>query len=92
LILFILFIIQVELIIDKTDDFIVYQGLDQHLVEEQMVSDEATLTLNKVISYFWKQKYFKLDPFQSSCFSIRTESNFKININSFGTLLSVLIY
>jgi len=75
--------ITVELIIDKTDDFIVYQGLDQHLVEEQMVSDEATLTLNKVISYFWKQKYFKLDPFHSSCFSIRTESNFKININSF---------
>lgn len=49
-----------------------------------MLSDEASLTLNKVISYFWKQRDFKLDPFQPSCFSIKTNSNFKIQIHSIG--------
>lgn len=66
------------------DDFIVYQAIDQLTVEEQMLSDEATLTLNKVISYFWKQTNFKLDPFQPSCFSIKTNANFKIKISSIG--------
>lgn len=86
-ILIILFILQVDLIIGKTEDFIIYQAINQHLIEEQMLSDEASLTLNKVISYFWKQRDFKLDPFQPSCFSIKTNSNFKIQIHSIGKLL-----
>lgn len=72
------------MIIGKTDDFIIYQGDDEDIVEEQMVSDEATLTLNKVLSYFWKQRDFKLHPFQPSCFSIRTDADFKIKISSIG--------
>ncbi|CAI6347603.1 unnamed protein product [Macrosiphum euphorbiae] len=74
--------ITVDLIIEKTDDFIVYQAADQYLVEEQMLSDEAILSLNKIISYVWKRKDFKLDPFQPSCFSIKTNADFKIIIHS----------
>lgn len=74
--------ITVDLIIEKTDDFIVYQAVDQYIVEEQMLSDEAILSLNKIISYIWKRKDFKLDPFQPSCFSIKTSADFKIIIHS----------
>ncbi|XP_015373750.1 PREDICTED: nuclear envelope integral membrane protein 1 [Diuraphis noxia] len=74
--------ITVDLIIEKTDDFIVYQAADQYLVEEQMLSDETILSLNKIISYVWKRKYFKLDPFKPSCFSIKTNADFKIIIHS----------
>lgn len=73
-----------DLIIGKNEDFIIYQAVDQQLVQDQMLSDEATLSINKIISYFWKQKDFKLDPFQPSCFSIKTNSDFKIKINSVG--------
>ncbi|KAL5243648.1 hypothetical protein ACI65C_011058 [Semiaphis heraclei] len=74
--------ITVDLIIEKTDDFIVYQAADQYLVEEEMLSDETILSLNKIVSYVWKRKYFKLDPFQPSCFSIKTNADFKIIIHS----------
>lgn len=73
-----------DLIIDKADDFIVYQAADQYVVEEQMLSDVDTFTFNKIISYFWKQKEFKLDPFEPSCFSIKTNADFKIRIRSIG--------
>lgn len=76
------------MIIDKPDDYIVYQANDQDLIEEQMKSDEAVLSWNKFISYFWKQKDFKLDPFQRSCFSIKTNSDFKIKIHSSGKTLN----
>jgi len=82
----------VELIIEKTDDFIVYQASNQHLVEEQMLSDEAILSLNKIISYVWKRKDFKLDPFQPSCFSIKTIADFKIKIHSIGTKHFIYMY
>lgn len=81
-ILIILFIIQVDLTIGKSEDFIVYQGIDEHIVEEQMLSDEAKLSFNKIISYFWRQNNFKLDPFEPSCFSIKTNADFKIRIRS----------
>lgn len=68
--------------IDKTEDYIIYQDDDEELVEQQMLSDEATLSFNKILSYFWKQKEFKLDPFQHSCFSIKTNGDFKIRIRS----------
>lgn len=87
-----LFNIQVDLIIEKTDDFIVYQAVDQHVVEEQMLSDEAILSLNKIISYFWRQKDFKLDPFQPSCFSIKTNANFKLKIHTYGNANAVYAY
>ncbi|XP_025204616.1 nuclear envelope integral membrane protein 1 [Melanaphis sacchari] len=74
--------ITVDLLIEKTDDFIIYQAVDQYAVEEQMLSDEAILSLNKIISYIWKRKDFKLDPFQPSCFSIKTNADFKIIIHS----------
>lgn len=73
-----------DLTIGKTDDFIVYQAVDQDVLEEQMLSDVATLSLNKIISYFWKQKDFRLNPFEKSCFSIKTDADFKIRINSVG--------
>lgn len=73
-----------DLIIEKTDDFIIYQAVDQYTVEKQMLSDEAILSLNKIISYIWKRKDFKLDPFQPSCFSIKTNADFKIKIHSTG--------
>jgi len=82
----------VDLIIEKTDDFIVYQAANQHLVEEQMLSDETILSLNKIISYVWKRKDFKLDPFQSSCFSIKTNADFKIIIHSIGIKHYIYIY
>lgn len=66
------------------DDFIVYQGYNQDVIEEQMISDEAVLSFNKFFSYFWRQKDFKLDPFEPSCFSIKTNSDFKIKISSIG--------
>lgn len=72
------------MIIDKTEDFIIYHDDDSDVVEEQMLSDEAAFSLNKIISYFWKQKDFKLDPFQPSCFSIKTNANFKIKTHSIG--------
>lgn len=75
-------ILQVDIIIGKTDDFTVYQSSDQYELEEQMLSDVATVSLTKIISYFWKQRYFKLDPFQPSCFSIKTNTDFEIRINS----------
>lgn len=77
---------QVDLIIGKTDEFIIYQAVDQDIVEEQMLSDVATLSLNKIISYFWKQKDFRLNPFEKSCFSIKTNADFKIKIHSVGKL------
>lgn len=81
------------MIIDKTDDYIVYQASDQNLIEDQMKSDEAVFSWNKLISYFWKQKDFKLDPFQRSCFSIKTDSDFKIKIHSNGkALILIIIY
>lgn len=83
------FFTQVDLIIEKTDDYIVYQANDQNLIEEQMISDEAVFSWNKLISYFWKQKDFKLDPFQPSCFSIKTNSDFKIKIHSNGKAFCV---
>lgn len=73
-----------DLTIGKTDDFIVYQAVDQDVLEEQMLSDVATLSLNKIISYFWKRKDFRLNPFEKSCFSIKTDADFKIRINSVG--------
>jgi len=86
-----LFVVQVDLIIEKTDDFIVYQAVDQYVIEEQMLSDEAILSLNKIISYIWKRKDFKLDPFHSSCFSIKTNADFKIIIHSIGKALYLYI-
>ncbi|VVC24562.1 NEMP family [Cinara cedri] len=74
--------VTVDIIIGKTDDFTVYQSPDQHELENQILSDVATLSFNKIISYFWKRKYFKLDPFQPSCFSIVTNNDFEIRINS----------
>lgn len=77
-----------SLIIDKNEDFIVYLDVDNHLVEEQLLSDEVAFSLNKVMSYFWKQKDFRLDPFQPSCFSIKTTADYKIKIHSLGKLNS----
>lgn len=73
-----------DLIIEKNEDFVIYQDVDQYEVEEQMLSDVDTLSLNKIISYFWKQKDFKLNPFEPSCFSIKTNADFKIRIRSIG--------
>lgn len=73
-----------DLIIGKTEDFIIYQAVDQQSIEEQMLSDEVTFSLNRIISYLWKQKDFKLNPFQPSCFSIKTNADFKIRIHSVG--------
>lgn len=73
-----------DLIIGKTDDFIVYQGVNHQDVEEQMRSDEATISLNKIISFLWRQKDFRLDPFSPSCFSIKTNADFKIRLHSVG--------
>lgn len=73
-----------DLIIGKTEDFIIYQAVDQQSIEEQMLSDEVTFSLNRIISYLWKQKGFKLNPFQPSCFSIKTNADFKIRIHSVG--------
>lgn len=73
-----------DLTIGKTDDFIIYQAVDQDVIEEQMLSDESILSLNKIISYFWKQKSFTLNPFEKSCFSIKTNADFKIKIHSIG--------
>jgi len=84
ILIIIIFVIQVDLVIDKIDDFIVYQAVDQYVIEEQMLSDVDTFTFNKIISYFWKQKELKLDPFEPSCFSIKTNANFKIRIRSIG--------
>lgn len=73
-----------DLKIGKTDDFIIYQGVDHRDVEEQMRSDESAISLNKIISFFWKQKDFRLDPFSPSCFSIKTNAEFKISLHSVG--------
>jgi len=74
----------VNLLIEKVDDFIIYQAVDQYVIEAQMLSDVDTFSFNKIISYIWKQKYFKLDPFEPSCFSIKTNADFKIRVQSIG--------
>ncbi|XP_025416716.1 nuclear envelope integral membrane protein 1a [Sipha flava] len=74
--------ITVDLTIGKTDEFIIYQAVNQDIIEEQMLSDVSILSLNKIISYFWKQKSFTLNPFDKSCFSIKTNANFKLRIHS----------
>lgn len=71
---------------ENTHDFIVYQAVDQYAVEEQMVSDVGTFSFNKRLSYLWKRKDFKLNPFKPSCFSVKTNDNFKIEIQSTGEL------
>jgi hypothetical protein len=76
--------VQVDLTIGKTDEFIIYQAVNQDIIEEQMLSDVSILSLNKIISYFWKQKSFTLNPFDKSCFSIKTNANFKLRIHSIG--------
>lgn len=78
--------IQVDLLIENTSDFIVYQAVDQYTVEEQMTTDVSAFSFNKILSYFWKRKDFKLNPFEPSCFSVKTNANFKIEIQSIGEL------
>jgi len=80
----VIFVVQVELLIEKPNDFLVYHAVNQHGVEEQMVSDINIMSFNKIFSYFWKQKDFNLNPYQSSCFGIKTDSNFIIKIRSIG--------
>lgn len=61
-----------------------YQASNADLLEEKMLLDESALSFNKIMSYLWRKENFNLDPFQSSCFSIKTNSDFRIIISSNG--------
>ncbi|XP_050543417.1 nuclear envelope integral membrane protein 1 [Daktulosphaira vitifoliae] len=74
--------IKVDLLISRTEDFVIYQAPNSDLLEEKMLLDESSLSFNKIISYVWRKENFNLDPFQTSCFSMKTNSDFRIIISS----------
>ncbi|XP_050434770.1 nuclear envelope integral membrane protein 1 [Adelges cooleyi] len=74
--------ITVNLTINNTEEFLIYQDTNAQLLQEKMRIDESVLSLNKIISFFWRVKDFKLDPFQPTCFSIKTNADFVISISS----------
>lgn len=78
------FTLQVDLIIGKTDNLTLYQANDSQAVKEHMMSDAVKLSWNKVISFIMKRKGFDLDPFHPSCFSVKTDIDFKIKVHSVG--------
>lgn len=85
-----------DLIIENTNDFIIHKAYEQDLITKKLTQSEENTFFNQRVSNFWKLQDFKQNPFQSFCFSIKTNSNYKIRIHSvsnlFYTFIIICIY